>query len=163
MLWNTFQEYKDGKPAAEYMTMQWTAEHEKMIDGQVGVPDHQASWEALAFGIAIRTWVTAEVQGKITIVGDAQGVISNIIAMRSKAPAINDIVKEIALHLAPLGLDLLGLHLWAEMNKQADELSRIFDPTVTPEWLDPGTSRRTPSAISPQRWRTTNPVTEDDD
>ena len=148
LLWRTFQEYADNQPAAEYLTVQWDAEHEGMINGQVGSPDHQASWEALAFGIALRTWVTDKVQGKITIIGDAQGVISNIIAMRSRAPVINDIIKEIALHLAPLGLDLLGLHLWAEQNEQADELSRLTGQTAPPEWLHPGTLRATPMMIT---------------
>ena len=162
LMWHTFQEYADNQPAAEFLNVQWTAEHEGLIDGQVGSPDHQASWEALAFGIAIRTWVTGKVQGKITIIGDAQGVISNIIAMRSRAPAINDIVKEIALHLAPLGLDLLGLHLWAEQNEQADELSRLTGQTAAPDWLHPSTSRRTASMITPQQWQRTGPETVND-
>ena len=46
-MWRTFQDYADNKPATEFLNVQWTREHELMIDGSVGSPDHQASWEAL--------------------------------------------------------------------------------------------------------------------
>ena len=114
----------------------------------------------MAFGIAIETWVTDDVQGKVTIIGDAQGVISNLIAMRSRATAINDIVKEIALHLAPLGLDLLGVHLWAEQNEQADELSRMLGQTEVPDWIHASTSRATLTMVDPRRWRQTETETD---
>ena len=159
-MWRTFQDYADNKPAAEFLNVQWTRDHELMIDGAVGSPDHQASWEALAFGIAIKTWVNGCVRGKVTIVGDAQGVISNLIAMRSRATAINDIIKEVALHLAPLGLDLMGLHLWAEQNTQADELSRLTTKSEVPAWIHASTSRATAAMISPQRWRETDTETD---
>ena len=158
LMWKSFQEYADDRPAAEFFSLPWTSEHEALIDGKVGLPDHQASWEALAFAIAIRTWVVDGVQGKVTIIGDTQGVISNLIAMRSRATVINDIVKEVALHLTPLGVDLLGLHLWAEQNKQADELSRLTGQTEVPSWVHASTTRATPAMVDPRKWRQTETV-----
>ena len=162
MMWSSFQDYADNKPATEFFSIRWASEHEKMIDGETGTPDHQASWEALAFGIAIKTWVTEHTLGKVTIIGDAQGVISNLIAMRSRAAVINDVIKEVALHLTPLGLDLLGLHLWAEQNTQADELSRLTGKSEVPAWIHASTSRASVAMIAPQRWRETGTETEFD-
>ena len=110
------------------------------------------------FVIALRTWTTTESRGKITIVGDASGVISDMVAMRARAPSINNLIKETALHLAPFGLDLQGLHVWAELNKQADELSRMKDGDAAPTWLDPTTKKTIPISVAPQMWRHCVPV-----
>ena len=160
-MWNTFQDYMDDRPAAQFFSLPWTSTHEALIDGTVGVPDHQASWEALAFAIAIKTWVTTDVQGQVTIIGDAAGVIGNLIAMRSRSPPINDIVKEVALHLTPLGLDLMGLHLWAEHNQQADELSRLTGKDNVPDWIHPSTLKAEPLLVEPRKWRLTDTETDD--
>ena len=58
--------------------------------------------------------------GKVTTIGDAAGVIGDLVAMRARAKVVNNLVKEAALHLAPLGLELEGVHVWAEQNTWAD-------------------------------------------
>ena len=60
--------------------------------------------------------------------------------MKAKATKINEIAKELALHLAPLGHELVGIHVWSEENVLADALSRIGegpigDHTPRPESL----------------------------
>ena len=66
-----------------------------------------------------------QVSGPVVVAGDAEGVLCDLVQLRGKAPAINEIAKEVALHLAPQGRDLAGLHLWGERNTTADHLSRI--------------------------------------
>ena len=51
----------------------------------------------------------------------------DLVQLRGKSEAINEIAKEIALHLAPQGRDLAGLHLWGERNTTADHLSRLHE------------------------------------
>ncbi len=48
---------------------------ERLGSGEIGLPDFQASWEALMMVVALRTWTNEETRGIITIVGDASGVI----------------------------------------------------------------------------------------
>ena len=103
--------------------------------------------------IALRTWTSSASRGKITIIGDASGVISDMVAMRARAPGINNLIKEASLHLAPLGLDLQCLHVWAELNTQADELSRLDDENTVPSWLDPITEKAIPISVVPHFWR----------
>ena len=104
--------------------MAWTAEHAKLIKGVIGDPGSQASWEALAFLIAVKLWV-GNVAGPIVVAGDAEGVLCDLVQLRGRSTEINEIAKEVALHLAPQGRDLAGLHLWGERNTIADQLSRI--------------------------------------
>ena len=63
--------------------------------------------------------------GPITAVGDAEGIIYDLVQMRAKSNKINNIAKEMALHLAPLGRELSGIHVWGERNSLADKLSRV--------------------------------------
>ena len=64
-------------------------------------------------------------RGRIILVGDAEGVLQSVVKMAAKAKVINEIAKEVALHLAPLGLTLSGVHIWGEENCLADALSRL--------------------------------------
>ena len=43
--------------------------------------------------------------------------------------------------------------MWAELNKQADELSRMKDKDAVPSWLDPTTKKAIPISVIPQFWR----------
>ena len=36
--------------------------------------------------------------------------------MKAKAAKVNEFAKELALHLAPLGHELVGIHVWSEVN-----------------------------------------------
>ena len=55
--------------------------------------------------------------------------------MKARATKVNEIAKELALHLAPLGHELVGIHVWSEVNVLADALSRIGNRTTVPEGL----------------------------
>ena len=143
------------------MQLKWTEEHERLISGTIGLPDHQAEWEALMFVIALRTWTSSSTRGKLTIIGDAARVISDLIAMKAKSANINCLVKEAALHLAPLGLELFGIHLWSEKNEKADELSRITVDGAMPAWLtSSGATRSTPTPPHVHLWRHCGPAAE---
>ena len=86
--------------------------------------------------LALRHFVTLKSRGKIVLVGDALGVWYSLVRMNAKATKINEIAKELALHLAPLGHELVGIHVWSEENVLADALSRIGgDLTPRPESL----------------------------
>ena len=77
------------------------------------------------FLLALREWARPGLRGKITIVGDAEGILGSLTAFRSDDPIINNISKEVALVLAPLGFELAAIHIWGEENVMADDLSRI--------------------------------------
>ena len=64
----------------------------------------------------------------------------------ARAKRINEIVKEVAMHLVPLGHELEGIHIWSEieMNTVTDALSRVAESGVTPEGL--GSARQAPLA-----------------
>jgi hypothetical protein len=76
--------------------------------------------------IAARLWVEDK-PGPAFMVGDAEGILFDLVQMRGKSPIINDVAKELALHLAPFGKDLQGMHIWGAQNKIADELSRLSE------------------------------------
>jgi hypothetical protein len=71
-------------------------------------------------------WVTVDKPGPVIVVGDAEGVIYDIVQLRGRSPSINMVAKEVALLLAPQGRDLQGLHIWGERNTFADMLSRRY-------------------------------------
>ena len=107
--------------------------------------------------IALRTWTDCCTRGKVTIIGDAAGVIGDIIAMRARSPRINCFINEAALHLAPLGLELFGVHLWSEKNEKADEISRIALGSL-PRWLtESSTTRSSPTPPLPHLWQHCHP------
>ena len=143
MLWTSWAAYQRNEHPSSYIIIEWDKKHEHLINGEIGKPDHQASWEALMYVIAIKTWVDKQTVGKITMIGDASGVIFDLIAMKAKSDVVNNLLKEAAMHLAPLGLDLFGVHIWAERNTAADQLSRASREGRLPDWLRRSTA--TPS------------------
>ena len=56
--------------------------------------------------------------------GDAQGVLQNVIKGNAKSTAINLLVAEMQLVMAPLSHDVTALHWWSEHNAVCDALSR---------------------------------------
>ncbi|CAK0856481.1 unnamed protein product, partial [Prorocentrum cordatum] len=114
-----------GEAPRAYFAVTWDHTHEELLHTQVGSPAGQASWEAFAMLLAAKLWISPEVRGRITFAGDAQGVLATLVQLRGDSAIINDVAKELALHLAPLGHALEGLHIWAEQNKLADALSRV--------------------------------------
>ena len=117
--------------------MSWTEEWGRLIGASPADPNHQASWEALCLFIAARLWVEDK-PGPAYMVGDAEGILFDLIQMRGKSPIINEVARELALYLAPFGKDLHGMHIWGAQNKVADELSRISEmqgDSKLIEWL----------------------------
>ena len=82
--------------------------------------------EARCLFITARLWVE-ETPGPAFMVGDAEGILFDLIQMRGKSPIISEVAKELALYLAPFGKDLHGMHIWGAQNKVADELSRLSE------------------------------------
>ena len=75
--------------------------------------------------LAIRHFVSPTLRGRIILVGDAFGVWYSMVRVTARSPKINEIAKELALHLAPMGHELVGFHVWSEVNVMADALSRV--------------------------------------
>ena len=122
------------KPFA-WFACPWNASDEAILKAQIGSPDGQARWEGFSFLLAIRQWITPGLVGRITLVGDAEGVLGALAMMRSSDPVINSMAQEIALWLAPKGLALESLHVWGEENRVADRLSRIAQGAAVPALL----------------------------
>ena len=95
-------------PPVAYGVTQWTAEDEALLGSERRDPAHQATWEAFMVLLAIRHFVTVQVRGRIVLVGDALGVWFGMVRFCAKSKKINEIAKEVAMHLAPLGHELEG-------------------------------------------------------
>ena len=87
-------------------------------------PVHQGTWEAFT-AFAIRHFVSPTVRGRIVLVGDALHVWNSMVRLTARSPVINELAKELALHLAPVGHELVGIHVWSKVNVTADALSRV--------------------------------------
>ena len=110
-----------------YWSQKWSKIHEAILGAKIGDPGSQALWEAFAVFLSVRMWVVEQRPGPVTIVGDAEGVIYDIVQLRGRSPQIDMVAKEVAILLAPQGRDLQGLHIWGERNTFADMLSRRED------------------------------------
>ena len=118
-----------------FVTTEWTTEDESLLFTKRGDPAHQATWEAFMALLAIRHFVTPKARGRIILVGDALGVWYGLVRMKARATKVNEIAKELALHLVPLGHELAGIHVWSEVNVLEDALSRIGNRTTVPKGL----------------------------
>ena len=125
---------QQGPPDA-FVTTEWTQEDEVLLGTRRRDPAYQATWEAFMVLLAIRHFVTAKVRGRIWLVGDAMGVWFGMVRFDAKAKQINEIAKEVAMHLAPLGHDLIGVHIGSEANTLADLLSRVAESGIIPDGL----------------------------
>ena len=74
-----------------------------------------------------------------------------MVRMNAKSDKVNEIAKELAMHLDPMGKDLVGIHVWSECNVLADALSRVETHGV-PEALATAT-QETIADRSRQAWR----------
>ena len=73
--------------------------------------------------LAIRHFVSPTLRGRIILVGDALGVWYSMIRLTARSPKINEIAKELALHLAPMGHEFVGIHVWSDV--MADALRKV--------------------------------------
>ena len=60
---------------------------------------------------------------KVHLVGDALGVLCDALMFRARDPALNRMIGELALRVAPIGLESGALQCWFEWNQLCDYLS----------------------------------------
>ena len=152
MFWDSWWAYSQGRPPREYMALRWDEGHAEILGVGAGDVAGQATFEAYQMLEAVVMWVDKTTRGKITLIGDAEGVLFGLTKLSAPSPIINDVAKEVALHLAPLGLALSGIHVWGEDNDLADALSRLQDGEAVPRCLALAT-RRMPPARSRESWK----------
>ena len=66
----------------------------------------------------------ARAQGKVAARGDALGIPQDVAKLRAKEPILNCLPHEMALIIAPVGLDSRVAHVCSEQNSLCDQLSR---------------------------------------
>ena len=98
-----------------------------LLDVQPGDPAGQARLEAYTLLGALATWQStlADMQGSLAVLGDALGILYDVTKLKSKEPVLNAIAAEMALLMAPIGLDIRTAHIWTQRNRVCDELSRL--------------------------------------
>ena len=97
-------------------------------------PGKARAWTLLQ---CIQVWKEAlrSSNGTLAVMGDALGVLHDAQKFRAADPALNNIMAEIPLLLAPMGKDVQAIHLWTQRNTTCDMLSRLAERTVIPECL----------------------------
>ena len=85
--------------------------------------------------LALRTWqpILMESQVSLAILGDAMGVLFDVMKLKARDPVLNAVAAEMALVLAPLGMDVRVAHLWTQRNQVCDLLSRFNADASLPE------------------------------
>ena len=92
-----------------------------------GDPAGQARLEAYTLLTALTTWQTtlAKTQGHLAVLGDALGVLHDVVKLKAHDKILNALAGEMALILAPISLDIRAAHLWTQRNVVCDALSRL--------------------------------------
>ena len=100
----------DGRPV-ETFALVWTKDDERHLSARIGEPASQALWEAYMMLRCMWHWLRDEDQGFVRIRGDAQGVLSALIKRSAASPLLNNVVKEVASHLALRHQTLEAIHI----------------------------------------------------
>ena len=91
----------------------------------------QSLLETLALLIAVRAWLPRWQEKGLRIIlrSDSKAAIGAVLKLRSRAPQINEVIREMALDLAEgkYAYDIIR-HLPGKINKLADALSRRWEP-----------------------------------
>ena len=127
----------NGGPPSRYIVLKWRRSDEKVLKATTGDCGSQALWESYSLLIALKTWthlLTAN-RAELHLFGDAEGVLRAVLAKRARNAAINLVIAEIGLTLAPTNFDLQAAHLWSEENALADALSRRAEGVEIPAEL----------------------------
>ena len=117
-------------PRDAFVSTVWTREAAELLHTRRGDPAPQATWEAFMALPAIRHFVSQMLRGKIILV---LGVWYGMVRMSAKSHKIHEVAKEEALLLAPLGHQLVGIHVWSEVNIRVD-LSDVFEGGIVMVW-----------------------------
>ena len=145
--WPSASSYYNNDSPLAYISVKWTSFHERLLGVVVGDPAHQATFEAYTFLLAVATWVTSDMRGRVILIGDALGVMCGVVTLSAKSEIVNKIAMELALHLAPLCISLQGVHIWGEENDMADALSRLFSGASLPVSL-----ASVPRSVPAEQW-----------
>ena len=94
----------------DYIAAVWSDKDHATLKAEKGNPRHQAEWEAYALLMAVRTWSQklATFHGTLMVVGDAKGVLQDVVARRARSARLNLIVAEIQLELADTPHELIA-------------------------------------------------------
>ena len=78
--------------------------------------------------LALQTWIgiVAEIDASFHVLGDAEGVLTAVLAKRAKAPRVNLVVSEINLILAASQHELTAEHIFSEHNAIADAAADAY-------------------------------------
>ena len=114
-------------PVVSYWHDRWTAEGFQLLGVEPGDPGGQARLEAYTLLGALATWQStlAETQGTLAALGDALGILYDVTKIKAKEPVLNAIAAEMALLMAPIGMDIRAANVWTQRNRVCDELSRL--------------------------------------
>ena len=114
-------------PIVSCWQYRWDPTDFALLQLRPGDPGGQARVEAYTLLLALCTWqpVLTESQGTLAILGDALGVLYDVMKLKAKDPVLNAVAAEMALVLAPLGMDVRVAHLWTQRNQVCDMLSRL--------------------------------------
>ena len=145
VFWHHFSFFAAHKNPDEFFPFTWGAGHVEVLGMEAGDVRGQAVFEAYTMLEAVALWVTAHTLGKVRLIGDAEGVLFGLTKLSAPSGKVNQIAKDIALVLAPLGQTLCGFHVWGENNEVADALSRVAQGAPFPVEVD-GSSWRTVTA-----------------
>ena len=131
----------EAAPIVAYWHDEWDTEDRKAVRAGLKDPADQAKFEAYTLLQSIIAWrpLLASTHGSLAIVGDALGVLHDVVKFRAREPILNEIIGEAALHLAPLRLDVRAAHVWTQRNKIFDVLSRMHVKASLPEQLQGAT------------------------
>ena len=122
----------------------------------------------MAMLIAVRTWAAHLRPGRwcARVRSDSVAALGAAVKLRSSAPSVNAVARELALDLAE-GLYELNIveHIPGIHNELADKLSRYFQPGGSQEAPGPlrGVMRSWPAARVPSWWRAAGPPDDDDE
>jgi len=115
----------------EWLADVFRPEEVKRLQIQVGSAKTQATVEALAILVALRTWWPrwSVIRAAITVESDSAAALGALGKLASPSPAINAIAREVALDVA---VSRYGIDVWAHLpgteNVLADALSRLSEP-----------------------------------
>ena len=114
-----------------YLTDALTSEDAKGLGFVIGSCKAQAIVETLALAVALRTWLPSwsAARAVVRARSDSQAALGALKKGASGSPAINRIVREIALDIAlsKYGVDFVE-HVRGKDNDVADDLSRLDEP-----------------------------------
>ena len=126
---------RPGEDNASFYTYKaWTSQDAAALGATIGDAGCQALWEAYMLLVSICTWKGQfnACPGRLTVIGDAKGVLQAVFKRRAKSPAVNRVIMEIQLALGTSMHDIRGEHIWSEDNSCADQLSRIAEGATIP-------------------------------